>query len=278
MTPAFAPQGADGLPQFERGGCEQAAPGHGRGDTDRGVGGDGGVRAAGELVEQQLGPCVGEGDVDLLQRQVEFLGDQHRAGGGDALADLGPRQGEGGSAVAVEPDGDQVRRGQRGVGEHVVEVVDLGGAGQRGDRRGGLAGRQDRLAQGCGDGERRRGDHIAEEAASAEAVGVGAGRGVRPLGAVVGSHRQTSRRRGVRPCSAAPDCARPARVPEDPGGASTRNAHNRLTCEAPGGTSPDEPGPAPPGTSAGSAPGGHGAEPAHPPAAHSVSHRSKSAS
>ena len=52
------------------------------------------VRAAGELVEHQLGPRVGERHVDLVQREVHLVGDQHRDRGGDALADLGARQGE----------------------------------------------------------------------------------------------------------------------------------------------------------------------------------------
>jgi hypothetical protein len=52
------------------------------------------VRAARELVEQQLGPGIGERDLDLADRQVHLVGDRHRHGSRDPLTDLGTRQRE----------------------------------------------------------------------------------------------------------------------------------------------------------------------------------------
>ena len=47
------------------------------------------VRAAGQLVPEQLGPGVVEHGVDVGQAGAELLGHDHRQRGRDALADLG---------------------------------------------------------------------------------------------------------------------------------------------------------------------------------------------
>ena len=94
MTPSLDFSSGHGGAELDGGGVEQRALGDRGRDPDRGVRRDGGVGAAGELVEHQLGTGRRQGDVHLLDGQVELLGDDHRGRGGDALADLHPRQRE----------------------------------------------------------------------------------------------------------------------------------------------------------------------------------------
>src|SRR5262249_37244457 len=58
-----------------------------------------------------------------LQRQVQLLPHQHRAGRGHTLPHLRPRQRERGPAVLVHLHRDQPPGRQRGLGQHVVQVV-----------------------------------------------------------------------------------------------------------------------------------------------------------
>ncbi len=133
-------QELDAVAEHDRRGVEERTLGDGGGDAHRGVRRDGGVGAAGELVEHQLRTRGSERHRDLLQRQVELLGDQHRRGRGDALADLGAGQCEGRGAVLVDRHRDQVGGRPGGVGERVVEVVQLGRLRAGRDLRGGRLG------------------------------------------------------------------------------------------------------------------------------------------
>ena len=126
------------------------------------------VRTAGQLVHQQLRPRVREADADLVHRQVQLLGDDHRERRGDALADLGPWQREERGAVGVHLDGDQAGRRCGGEVLQVAEVENLLRLGQRGNRGVCLL-RVGRV--GCpahGDRQGGRGEHIPEEATASQ--------------------------------------------------------------------------------------------------------------
>jgi hypothetical protein len=93
-----------------------------------------GVGPAGEHVEHELRSGIRQRDVDLLQRQVHLLSDQHADRRGDALAHLGTGEGVGDRAVGVHLDLDEMRGRVREVGETVLKVVVVGAL--RGGRRG----------------------------------------------------------------------------------------------------------------------------------------------
>jgi hypothetical protein len=104
-------------------------PRDGRRGADRQVDAAHRVGATGELVHQQFRAGVGQGDVHLGQRQVQFLGDHHRHRRCHALADFGAVRGERRCAVRIDDHGDQTGCRCRCEVLQVAEVEDL--LGQR---------------------------------------------------------------------------------------------------------------------------------------------------
>ena len=93
------------------------------------------VRSAGELVPQELGAGVVEHDIDGLEAGVQLLGRDDAHGRRDSLAHLGPGHMDHDPVRGGDLDLEQVRRGQRGEGQGVAEVDDVGYAGRRGRGR-----------------------------------------------------------------------------------------------------------------------------------------------
>ena len=92
---------------------EQLAPGDRRRDAHRRVDRVHRVRAAGELIPDSSGRASASVTFTLSSGRSDLVGDRHRDRGGDALADLGARQGERDGAVGVDGDRDQAGRRQR---------------------------------------------------------------------------------------------------------------------------------------------------------------------
>lgn len=145
---------------------DHAGPGRGGCPADRVVERPDRVRAAGELVEQQLGPRVVEMNRDGGKGHVHLLGHQHRDNGREALPDLRPRQPEVDRALLVHGQHQQMSRGQTGKDQHIPEVDRFGERRRR--RRGGSGSSGCRGGEAGGHGQSGGGDQVSEERTSAQ--------------------------------------------------------------------------------------------------------------
>jgi hypothetical protein len=124
------------------------------------------VRAARQLVPDQLGPRVGERDLDLVEREVHLVGDRHGHGRRDALAHLGARQRKRRGAVRIDRDRDQARRRRGRLRQQVGQVVVVDRLVCGDCRRCGLR----RAESGAGD-QRRPGNQVAEKPSAGDPAG-----------------------------------------------------------------------------------------------------------